>query len=149
MANRAEEIMAAVTTNLTGLTTTGSNVYRGRIYALSDDELPALSIYQGPDDVLSELGTNTFNYVDRDLTVRVEAHVKTNLQLVDTLLNLISREVYVAMMADYTQGKSYVFTTIASGNAEPTISSEGEQPTAMMTMSFIVRYRHSYSDMGA
>lgn len=149
MASYAEDIMTAVTATLTGLTTTGANVFRGRLHALSDAEIPALSIYQGNDDVLDDFGTSNFQYVNRDLTVRIEAHVKTNSQAVDTLLNLIAREVYIAMLADHTQGKGYVLTTIATGNAEPVISGEGEKPTAMMTMGFNIRYRHTYADPGA
>lgn len=146
MAHRAETILQTLVSILTGLTTTGTNVARGRIYAIEDDEHPALSVYMGPDDPIGEYGPTNVTYIDSDLSVRITAHVKTNSQQVDTLLNQIRSEVHQALMADVTLGLSYVYMTIPLGADEPDLGGDGEQPTATMDMNWIIRYRSSITN---
>ena len=50
MAHKAETIMAAVETLLTGLTTTGARVERNRVDELTDADLPGLTINMGADE---------------------------------------------------------------------------------------------------
>ena len=46
MANHVrQQIRERIGTTLTGLTTTGSNVFESRVYPLEDSKLPALIIY--------------------------------------------------------------------------------------------------------
>lgn len=144
---RPEEIMTTVLTALTGLTTTGVNAFRGRVYALEEGEVPALTIYMGPDEPLGADGPNNFTTLDSDLIVRVTAHVKSATTQTDTLLNLIRGEVHAALMADVTQGLSYVYTTIPLGTDEPDVSGEGDQPTASMDINWLFRYRSAVSTL--
>ena len=54
-----KQIRDAIVTLVTGLTTTGSNVFAGRTYALQDSELPALRVYTGDEDLtIAALGVN-------------------------------------------------------------------------------------------
>jgi hypothetical protein len=149
MAHRAEDILAQIVTTLTGLTTTQANIVRGRVYTIEDTELPALSIYLGADDPIGENGPTNVQFQDSDLLVRVRAHVKTPSEQVDATLNLIRREVHVALMADYTQGLDYILNTIPLGAEEPELSGDGEQPTATLDMNWLIRYRASVLDPGA
>lgn len=149
MAHRAEDILAQIVTTLTGLTTTGTKVARGRVYTIEETELPALSIYLGADDPIGDKGPTNVQFQDSDLLVRVRAHVKTTSEQVDTTLNLIRREVHVALMADYTQSLNYVLNTIPLGAEEPELSGDGEQPTATLDMNWLIRYRASILDPGA
>ncbi len=139
--------MTTVLSKVTGLTTTGSNVFRGRIYPLEDTDLPALTIYMGSDSPLGENGPDTFSFIDSDLNVNISIHVKTSATQVETTLNLIRREVHVALMADVTQGLSYVHTTLPFGTDEPQLSGEGEKRTAVMETNWAVRYRALYTDI--
>jgi len=148
MALRVEQIMVAVLANLTGLATTGANVFRGRVYGLQDTEVPALTIYQGADTPLGDYGLENYAFIDSELTIKVTAHVKTADQA-ETELNKIRREVHVALMADYQQGLSFVITTIPQGATEPLLLSDGETPTATMDMYWRVQYRSSQTDPGA
>jgi len=141
MASRAEVIISTIVTNLTGLTTTGTNINRGRVYTIEDTELPALSVFMGSDDPIGDNGPTNFTFQDSDLLVRIRIHVKSASTQVDTLLNLIRREVHVAMMSDYTQGLAYVINTVPLGAEEPDLSAEGEQPTAEMDLNWIIQYR--------
>ena len=141
MAHRAEVILQTLVSNLTGLTTTGTNVVRGRVYAIEDDAHPALSVYMGTDDPIGENGPTNIAFQDSDLLVRITAHVKSVSTQVDTLLNQIRSEVHQAMMSDHTQGLSYIITTIPLGADEPELGGDGEQPTATMDMNWLIRYR--------
>lgn len=141
MPHRVEGIMTTVVANLTGLATTGANVVRGRVYPIEAGDLPALSVYMGPDEPIGDDGPTNVQFQDSNLEIRVTAHVKTPSTQVDTLLTQIRREVHVAMMADYTQGLSYVMNTIPLGADEPDLSGEGEQPSATMDMNWLIRYR--------
>ena len=50
MANHLrQQIRERIGTTLTGLSTTGSNVYQSRVYQLEDSNLPALLIYTKSD----------------------------------------------------------------------------------------------------
>lgn len=143
---RAEQIMDAITATLTGLTTTGSNVARGRVYAL--ESWPALTIYQGADIPLQNY-VGPADYIDSDLAVTVRAHAKSASTQIDQVLNQIRKEVHIAMMTDETQGLSFVYITTPQGASDPILSGEAEQPGGMMDINFTIRYRHAYGDASA
>lgn len=135
--HRRESIMAAVTAALTGLTTTGANVTRARAWPV--DTLPALTIAQGEDSVLNEdeLGT-----IQRELNIEISAHAQAGQQL-ETDLNVISSEVYAALVADRTQGLAYVFDTWLLADSAPPIVGEQDQTLGQLNMTFTLRYEHS------
>ena len=78
----------------------------------------------------------------------VTSHVKTT-GVLDTLLNQIRREVWVAMMADRTLGLPYVIDVRPLGDNEPELSDELEKGAARQRLFFLVKYRHSVADPGA
>lgn len=144
--HRAESILAVVITKLTGLTTTGTNVFRGRVYAIPDANLPALAVYQGEDKVIGQYAQAKY---DCELTVNVDAIVKTSATQVDTLLNTIREQVVIALQADYTQGLAYVLNTIEGDTSAPELSGEGDKPSASVRMEWKLHYRRSRTDPGA
>jgi hypothetical protein len=130
--------MQAITTNLTGLATTGANVHRGRVYSLA--AVPALSISMGSDENLS--GSRTWPYLTRRLQVIITAHVKTTTQL-ETQLNQIKTEVFAALNADISQGLAFVIDTELAIDEQPELDAEQDQPTARCDMQWTILYRHS------
>jgi hypothetical protein len=144
MTHRAESILSAVVTNVTSLTTTGTRVHRGRVYAITD--FPALSVYQGEDRVIGQYSQAKY---DCELTVLIEALVKTSSSQVDTVLNTIREEVVEALQADYTQGLAYVLNTVEGDSSAPELSGDGDQPSAMLRMEWKFHYRRSRTDPGA
>lgn len=147
MASRPEEIMTTILSKVTGLSTTGARAFRGRVYPLEIVDLPALTIYMGSDNPLGENGPDTFSFIDSDVDVNISIHVRSNSTQVETELNLIRREIHVALMADTTQGLPYVFMTMPYGTDEPQLSGEGEKRTAVMETNWAVRYRAPYKDI--
>ena len=159
--HRTDQILDAIVTLLTGLTITGANIERGRVYPWSDDETRALTVDQGE---ALPIGEPDWTYQNVRLEVRITAHVKaepdidggaftssfsTNFDIGSTYsreLNNISKEVYIAMLADRTLGQSFVMDTEWLGNSEPELSGESERVTASMDTVFAVTYRHSMTD---
>lgn len=150
MANaRAEQIIAAIkaTLSVPGLATTGTNVHRGRAYPFQESELPALLVYQGPDELVNELESS---YLDWDLIISIEVYVQTVAEAVDTVLNRIRKEVHIAIMADYQQGLSaFVMETTPLAVQEPVLNSEGDKPVATQRLDYVIRYRTSRTDISA
>ncbi len=142
---RAEQILDAVKTNLTNLATTNKNVNRGRIYKYEDAGLPALNIVMGDDQIIDELVSGLFNW---QLQVIIIVTIKTIDEL-ETRLNKIRKEVHVALMADYTQGLSFVIDTAPSTATRPELTGEGEKPTASQQLEFLITYRTSRADPSA
>jgi hypothetical protein len=146
MTHRAESIVVAVVAKVTGLTTTGTNVFRGRVYALADTSLPALCVYLGEDRILGQYSQAKF---DSELTVNIEAVVKTSSTQVDTVLNQIREQVTIALQADYTQGLAYLLNTLEGDAAAPELSGDGEQQSAALKLEWKFHYRRARTDPGA
>lgn len=142
--HRAETIMQAVVTTLTGLTTTAARVERGRVRTV--ETCPALTIEMGGDDVIPD--RSSYPKLHRDLNIKILAHVKNNTSP-DTDLNQIRAEVHAAMVADRTLGQTFVIDVECIGDDEPEISGEGEKITAVQQMNYVVKYRHSWTSAEA
>lgn len=145
--HRAEQIVARTVVTVTGLTTTGMRVYRGRVYPLQTANLPGLCVFQGQDRPQSD--TSSYNFIDSDLTVYIDIYVKSAASQVDTLLNQIRKELVIALSANYTQGLSFVIDTVEGDADEPDLNGDSDQPTARLRTSWIFRYRRSRSDPSA
>lgn len=145
--HRAESIMVAVLAKVTGLTTTGANVSRGRAYPVDGDAVPALTLEMGADEIVGD-GVKNMANIDRLLNIRVIAHVKTTGQF-DTTLNTIREEVHIALMTDRTQGLSaYVIDTIPGVAEDPELD-VADKKIGRQVNNYIIRYRHSVTNPGA
>ena len=131
-----QQIRNQVVTQLTGLTTTGSNVFDSRVYPLEDGNLPAILVYtKSEDSEPIEIGPNRTS--ERTLSLVVEAYVKSTTNFEDTL-DTVCKEVEQAIAADPTlSGKAkdcYIESTEIEFNAE------GEKPLAFATLIFLTSY---------
>ena len=137
MANHIrQQIRERVGTTLTGLTTTGSNVFQSRVYNLENAKLPAIIIYtKSEDSELLEMGST--RTLQRNLSLVVEAYVKANTNFDDTI-DTIAKEVEAAMGADVSHNSLARDTFLDS--TEINYNAEGEQPVAVMTMVYNINY---------
>ena len=137
MANHVrQQIREKVGTTLTGLTTTGSNIYESRVYPLEASNLPALVVYTKNEE--SEpivIGTNRLS--SRNLSVIVEIYAKTTTNFDDTI-DTISKEVEVAIAADTTLDG--LTKDIYLESTEIEYNGEGEQPVGYATLTFLTNY---------
>ena len=133
MSHARQQIRNAIATLVTGLSTTGSNVYASRIYRLQASELPALLVYTE-----SETSTRSHmqNALERNLSVRVEGIAKATADLDDTL-DTIAQEVEAALGGQSPAG---VEELVLEGT-DMTLNGDAEQPVGSVVMEYLVRYR--------
>lgn len=136
MAHARQTIREQVGTTLTGLSTTGSNVFQSRVYPLQESNLPALLIYTKEESSEAVvMGSN--RVIERELTLAVEAYVKTNTNSDDTI-DTIAEEVETAIGADSTLNNKAKDVFLVSTDIN--YVGEGENPVAVATLNFLVSY---------
>lgn len=135
-AHLRKQIREAVATAVTGLSTTGANVFQSRVYALERDELPGLRIYPGSETIVPTT-IHSPMMQERTLQIRVEAIAQALVDL-DDELDQIVKEVEIAIAGMSVAG---IATSIALVDIqEPELTGEGEQPLGRTTLTFEVRY---------
>jgi hypothetical protein len=143
MAHVRKSIRDNVVTTLTGLTTTGSNIYRTRVYPLAEDKLPGLAIYTRDESTGYETMGIPRTQI-RNLTVAVEIYVKGTSNYDDTL-DAICVEIEEALYTDLTRGGYAKDTNITNMDAE--FSGEGDQPVARSTLTIDITYATKENDV--
>lgn len=146
MTIKAEQIMAAVQTLVTNLTTTGTRVDRGRGDDLDVSLMPALRVAMGDDIPVDPWLPNL---VDSELDVMVYAMAYDTAANIETTLNKIRGEVVTALLADRTLGLGFVYIIIESGAKQPELSGDMAKPAGRLELQFKVRYRRSANDPAA
>lgn len=137
MAHLRKQIREYFGTQLTGLTTTGSNVFQSRVYPMQAAKLPALLIYTTSESS-SETAFSNRRTQDRRVSVDVEGFVRAIANF-DDKLDLIAEEVETALLDDPTLGGLAINTELTSTEAQ--YSGEGEQPVGTIRLTFEVQYR--------
>jgi len=143
MTHVRQQIRDDIVTTLTGLTTTGSNIFRSRIFPLEETNLPALCIYTKSET--SEYDTIGLpRSVNRVLDVAVEAYVK-GVSNYDNTLDTIAVEMEEAIAADITLGGLAKDAQITAFEAD--FAGDGEQPVAVGRFTVTVEYRTVENDV--
>ena len=143
MSHVRQQIRDDIVTTLTGLTTTGSNVFRSRIFPLEETNLPALCIYTKSET--SEYDTIGLpRSVNRVLDVAVEAYVK-GVSNYDNTLDTIAVQMEEAIAADITLGGLAKDAQITAFEAD--FAGDGEQPVAVGRFTVTVDYRTVENDV--
>ena len=143
MTHMRKQIGDAVVTAVTGLATTGANVFKSRVYPNEQSKLPLLCIYTLIEE--SEIITMGTPYkYQRDLEVMIEGYAKATTSL-DDALDQISLEVEEAMAADITLGGLAKNTLL--GSTEVDMVGEGEVPVGVIKLTYLVRYVTTNTDV--
>jgi len=131
-----KQIRDAVVTLLTGLTTTGTNVFASRVWPLNENDLPCLLVFAT--DEQSERRSMGGGY-DRELNLVIQGIVRTAEATLDDALDTIALEVETVMNADRKFGglasQSYLRAT------ELTLDGEGDKPHGLIRLTYAVRYQ--------
>lgn len=133
MAHVRQQVIAAVVTALTGLTTTTTNVSNRRTYP--QGTTPALNVYWSTDETDYEQG-KTICTPMRRLEVHVEGFTKGENE---SQANTIAEEVETAMYTDQTFGGLALGTEI--GTSEILVEGDGESQVLVVDMVFNIFYR--------
>jgi len=136
MSHVRQQIRERVATDLTGLSTTGSNVFQSRVYPMEGAGLPGLIVYTNSESVdLDE--TSSGRHLVRILDVVVEGYVKATSNSDDTV-DTIAAEVETAIANDSTINSLAKDSILATTEIE--LSGDAEQPIAVVRMTFTVVY---------
>lgn len=143
MAHVRKLIRDDIETTLTGLATTGSNVYQTRVYPIAENRLPGLAIYTSS-EATDYATINPPRTQVRTLTVSVDAYVKAVTAYDDTL-DAICVEIEEALYADRTRGGNAKDTRIVAFDSD--FSGDGDQPVARATLTVEVDYMTLENDV--
>ena len=137
MAHLRQSIRERVGTDVTGLSTTGSNVFQTRLYPVEAGSLPCLLIYSTSEESeVTEMASP--RPMTRVLNIVIQGVVSATQP--DDTLDLISKEVEVAMAADVKindlADNSYLSST------EIEINAEGAKPIGIVRLNYVVEYRN-------
>ena len=141
MANHLRrQIRERIVTDVTGLSTTGSNVFQSRIYPIEASKLPCLLVYD-TDETVEIRSMGAIRGITSELIVIIEGYCQGgNGQTVMNTLAAIQKEVQIAMQADIKINNlardSYLTSADASMNAEAT------KPTGTVRLSYLVIYQY-------
>jgi len=136
MAHVRKMIRDNITSTLTGLSTTGSNVFQTRLFSLGENKLPAICVYTKAE--ASEYATMTRpRTLIRSLDVAVEFFVKSTAN-VDDAIDQIALEIEEALYTDQTRGGYAKDTQITDFEAD--YNSDGEQSVGVGRFTISVEY---------
>ena len=137
MANHIrQQIREQVGSTLTGLTTTGSNVFQTRVYPLENTNLPALVIYT-KSETSEPLVISANRIMSRELQLIIEIYVKQTSNF-DDEVDKICKEVEIALSADTTINGLAKDSFIQSTEIE--YNTEGEKPLSYGILTFLTNY---------
>ncbi|OUW83685.1 MAG: hypothetical protein CBD78_00025 [Candidatus Thioglobus sp. TMED218] len=145
MTHVRKQIRDNVVTTLTGLSTTGTNVFRSRVYPIAENKLPGILIFTDSEEI--EFGTiGSDRSQIRSLTISVQGYVKSASNYDDTL-DQICVEVEEALHNDITRGGLAKDTQVINFDAE--FTDDGDQPVVVGTLETLVTYVTNESNVEA
>lgn len=135
MSHVRKQIRDALATALTGLTTTGSNVFKGRFYPLQEAKLPALLVYTSSESAEVQVMGSPANS-DRILAVVVEGYARSKTTVEDSL-DQIALEVEEALAGETLGG---LIRDIEYNGFELDANADPDQTVAVIRMTFSIEY---------
>lgn len=141
----AEDILTAIKTTLTGLTTTGTSVEREQAYDIEQSDLPFIIINEGEDIVESQ---SAQTYINWNLTVDIDLLFRGDKDTAITSINTMRNEVHTALMADYTLGIPANVMYIGVVRTErPTVDAAGDRPIVRQRVTYEIKYRSNWANL--
>ena len=135
MSHARQQIRDAVATAVTGLATTGSNVFKTRVHKLEQQSLPAVIVYTLQEDAQRE----TLSPRKQSRMVRVALDIAVQqIDAADAALDMIAAEIEVAVEAAW-QGRAGAWEFIRDITLNSTaiaMTGEGEQRALGMVLTY-------------
>lgn len=148
MATRIETLITTLVTRLEADAAIAvGSVHRARTSPFADTELPAYNIEIGADTPLNELGPDNVAFIDWAQQIFIDCYDKSTTVNIDNVFLDMRRNVHRSLMADVTQGLTFILTTIPAGADEPVLDHSGEQKTMSYRTSWEFRLRTSITSL--
>jgi len=127
---------------LTGLTTTGANVYQTPMLTAEEQTLPGLVVYI---DSETSSETATMTNINRECLLHIDGYVEASATVLDTL-DLISKEVEVAIATTgiKNSGGASLVQNHFLESTDIEITSTETRPLGIVSMAYFVQYRTSF-----
>lgn len=135
--HKRQAIREALVTTLTGLTTTGANVFMNRVYPMDVASLPGLIIY-AKSEAVEYVTMGTSRSQTRIAEFAVEGYVR-GITDYDDQLDTIGAEVEAALETNRHLGGTV--HDVKMTNVEMEFMGEGDQPLGNIVMTVQVQYR--------
>jgi hypothetical protein len=124
-----------IKTTLTGLSTTGSNVFASRVYPIQSGKMPGLCIYTSSESI-EAVTIKPPRGLHRSLEVAVEAYIESAAP--DDVLDTIAAEIEAAMATDITRGGYAKDTKLTSFEAD--FAGDVQKPLVVGRFIFQIMY---------
>lgn len=142
MAHIRQQIRDRIIADVTGLTTTGANVYDSKLYNILQGELPALAVYtQNESSEISTIAPNVT--LDRELEVIIECYAEAN-ENIENTLDTIASEVENSLGTDLSLNNLAITQFLSSTDID--FTSEGEKPLGICKLTYNVRYMNNVTN---
>jgi hypothetical protein len=136
MMHLRQTIRQSIVSSLTGLTTTGANVFTSRVYALPQVALPALCIFTKGETAEYQSLTRP-RTIERTLELTVEIYVAAN-QNADNTIDRICDEIETKISENVTIDGNAKDIIVSSVDVD--FDGDGEIPVARATMVLGITY---------
>tara|TARA_E500000178_G_C16931587_1_gene711971 strand:+ start:214 stop:645 length:432 start_codon:yes stop_codon:yes gene_type:complete len=143
MAHYRQQIRERVATTLTGLDTTGNNVFQSRIYNIEESKLPCICIYT-VSETSEPISMSPPRSIEKVLDLVIEVYIKGQNSATD--LDAVVKEVKEKMFTDRlinNLAKDSYLTT-----QELTYNGEGDKNIAVGVLTYQVFYHHTEGTLG-
>jgi hypothetical protein len=143
MAHYRQQIREQVATTLTGLNTTGNNVFQSRIYNIEESKLPCLCIYT-VSETSEPISMSPPRSIEKVLEIVVEIYIKgqNSATDLDAVVKDVKTKMYSDRLINNLAKDSYLSTQ------ELTYNGEGDKNIAVGVLTFQVFYHHTEGTLG-
>jgi hypothetical protein len=139
--SKREQVLTAIRIALTGTTGVGTRIYRSRVEPLARQESPAIVVEPVSDTAEQNTSLPT---LDWSLTVRVAVIVRG--MVPDQLADPIVADAHSKIMADLTLGGYAIDVQPLSVSFDFV---EADQPSGVIALDYLVRYRTSVTNLAS
>lgn len=150
--HRGELVVQAVVATLTGLPTTGANVFRMVKYNQPVEVLPSINVVQGEETLLMDDEDGAvWPVADRlfELFLEIRSRHPAGSAAMEAELFQIEQEAVAALRANRKLGFSWVHDTMEEARGELDEENIGDQPIGLIEKTIVVKYRTNIDDPGA
>jgi len=143
MAHYRQQIREQVATTLTGLNTTGNNVFQSRIYNIEESKLPCLCIYT-VSETSEPISMSPPRSIEKVLDLVIEVYIKgqNSATDLDAVVKDVKTKMYSDRLINNLAKDSYLSTQ------ELTYNGEGDKNIAVGVLTYQVFYHHTEGTLG-
>ena len=143
MAHYRQQIREQVATTLTGLHTTGNNVFQSRIYNIEESKLPCICIYT-VSETSEPISMSPPRSIEKVLDLVIEIYIKglNSSSDLETVLKEVKEKMFTDRLINNLAKDSYLTTQ------ELTYNGEGDKNIAVGVLTYQVFYHHTEGTLG-